>query len=767
MGKNMSSGIARIISFMILLMMSCGYASAQGSAARDSTVPGADGQPAQVRQSQVRQFLDLLATPAVQEWLRQAQASPAPPAVAADRSSQSMSASLAGRMVMARAHVREIIATLPYLPARIAEAGGRLSRVLRGGEGVHGGTLVATAFALGAAGAFAVRRWGRGATRDWQQAHPEPVGRLKRLGLRLLIAALPALGFSAGILIALMLFAWPLALKSIVIAYALAVIAILLADRWLRVLLVNPVPVRQPAGEIRADSETGTDSEAAAEAEAEAAAAVIPAVPEDDPTRAVFWHRRLVLFIGYFFLAAATLETLRALEVAGPSVQACAYLLGLGQLAIGLEAVWRRPRGAANGRRPLGTQAANILLTLLGVVLWWLWAAGLNGLFWLLAFAVVVPVAIRTIDWRIMRLLRPEGGVYARHASVLEVCITRGLRLVLVIGAAYWLSGVWHLDLIALTSETTPLKRLMGGVLNAVITLFFADFLWQLIKAAIDARLVRAGPPDLHGEGAAAAGEGGGAGIGHGDDPVRQARLRTLLPIFRNILFVVIAVIAILMSLSGLGVEIAPLIAGAGVVGVAVGFGSQTLVKDVISGVFYLLDDAFRVGEYIQSGNYKGRVESFSLRSVKLRHHRGPVYTVPFGQLGAVQNMSRDWVMDKFTFNVAFDTDLEKARKIIKSIGQQLAEDPEHAANILEPLKMQGVEQFGEYGMQIKCKMMTRPGEQFLIRRTALRRIKQAFDEAGIRFALPQVHVAGNGDAAAAAAGQIRSTIAAEGRKEV
>ncbi len=105
--------------------------------------------------------------------------------------------------------------------------------------------------------------------------------------------------------------------------------------------------------------------------------------------------------------------------------------------------------------------------------------------------------------------------------------------------------------------------------------------------------------------------------------------------------------------------EIGPLIAGAGIVGVAVGFGSQTLVKDVISGVFYLLDDAFRVGEYIQSGSYKGTVESFGFRSVKLRHHRGPLFTVPFGVLGAVENMSRDWVIDKMTIGVTYDADLD------------------------------------------------------------------------------------------------------------
>src|SRR4029453_11262052 len=124
------------------------------------------------------------------------------------------------------------------------------------------------------------------------------------------------------------------------------------------------------------------------------------------------------------------------------------------------------------------------------------------------------------------------------------------------------------------------------------------------------------------------------------------------LPILRNILFIVLLVMSLLMALSAMGIEIGPLIAGAGGVGVAVGFGAQTIVKDIISGVFFLLDDAFRVGEYISSGNYKGTWESFSLRSVKLRHHRGPLFTIPFGELGAVQNQSRDWVIDKFNITV-------------------------------------------------------------------------------------------------------------------
>jgi small-conductance mechanosensitive channel len=230
--------------------------------------------------------------------------------------------------------------------------------------------------------------------------------------------------------------------------------------------------------------------------------------------------------------------------------------------------------------------------------------------------------------------------------------------------------------------------------------------------------------------------------------------LRTLLPILRNVMFVVVFVMAVLMVLATMGVEIGPLIAGAGVVGVAIGFGAQTLVKDVISGVFYLLDDAFRVGEYIQSGNYKGTVESFSIRSVKLRHHRGPLTTVPFGELGAVQNMSRDWVIDKMMVGVAFDTDLEKVKKLIKQIGKDLAADPEHAPHIIEPLKMQGVEQFGDYAIQIRMKMMTKPNEQFVIRRKAYAMIKKAFDANGIKFAYPTVQVAGGEEATSAAAQQ-------------
>jgi moderate conductance mechanosensitive channel len=276
----------------------------------------------------------------------------------------------------------------------------------------------------------------------------------------------------------------------------------------------------------------------------------------------------------------------------------------------------------------------------------------------------------------------------------------------------------------------------MRGAINVVVIVLLADFAWHLLAAWIDCTLAEArdpGQPDT-------------------DDARRRARLRTLLPILRNVLLIVLVTMALLMALSALGVQIGPLIAGAGVVGVAIGFGAQTLVKDIISGMFYLLDDAFRVGEYIISGSYKGTVESFSLRSIKLRHHRGYLYTVPFGELGAVQNMSRDWVIDKLSVSVTYDTDLDKAKKIVKQIGKELAQIEEFKPHILETLKMQGVEQFGDFAIEIRMKMMTRPGEQFVIRRRAYAMIKKAFDANDIHFAFPTVQVAGGGEPTAAAA---------------
>ena len=439
-----------------------------------------------------------------------------------------------------------------------------------------------------------------------------------------------------------------------------------------------------------------------------------------------FWFRRLALFVGWFAIGGATLDVLNILGFSPEARELVAYTLGLGLLAIALNVVWTRPPALDalpdETRRPARHRFTPWLLSLCLALLWGFWVVGFMRLFWPLAVALLLPPAIKVAQMASHHVSRPASGSGAPSAPGLTaVFLDRGLRALLIAGTALLLAHTLQIDLVEMTGRDTLLTRLLRGALSSVVILLVADLIWQVVKSLIDRRLSQAEALSPPGTEAA----------------VRQARLRTLLPIFRNVIFVVLAVVAVMMALSALGVEIGPLIAGAGIVGVAVGFGSQTLVKDVFSGVFYLLDDAFRVGEYITSGSYKGTVELFGFRSVKLRHHRGPLFTVPFGVLGAVQNMSRDWVIDKLTIGVSYNSDFNKAKKLIKQIGKDLAEDPEFAPNIIEPLKMQGVEQFGDYGIQIRLKMMTKPGEQFVIRRRALALIKEAFDENGIRFASP------------------------------
>jgi small-conductance mechanosensitive channel len=364
--------------------------------------------------------------------------------------------------------------------------------------------------------------------------------------------------------------------------------------------------------------------------------------------------------------------------------------------------------------------------------LWAVWAAGAMKLFWFLVAAIGLPIAIRVARPAARHIMRPVPGEDGSPGatSVAAIFVEQGVRALLIMGAIWMLLWGWGLDFGALAESETAFTRLLRGSMHALIIVLVADLAWSLIKALADNALANAQVK---------------AGT-DAEETRRRARVRTLLPIGRNIAFIVLVVMAGLMALSALGVEIAPLIASAGVVGVAVGFGAQTVVRDMISGMFYMLDDAFRVGEYIQSGNYKGVVESFSLRSVKLRHQRGPLFTIPFGSLGAVQNMSRDWVMVKDQIGITYDSDVDKAKKIIKQIGLELAKDPDLGPNILQPLKMQGIEQFGEYSINIRMKMMTKPGEQFVIRRRANAMIKKAFDENGIKFAFPTVQLAG-GDA--------------------
>jgi small-conductance mechanosensitive channel len=350
-----------------------------------------------------------------------------------------------------------------------------------------------------------------------------------------------------------------------------------------------------------------------------------------------------------------------------------------------------------------------------------------------LLLIVALPLADATLRkvvadyYTVRRNAETEAGGIAEPNSY-EPAVERALRVVLWLGGVLIFMRVWGIDIYTVTQEGIG-DTAAGALFNVVVTVLVAYVGWEIVKAAIDRRIDAEGPAPDHGE---AGGEGGGHGA---------SRLRTLLPLARKAIFGTLVVMVVMIILSSLGVDIGPLLAGAGVVGLAIGFGAQTLVRDIVSGVFFLVDDAFRVGEYIDLGDVKGTVEKISIRSMQLRHHRGALNTVPFGEIKYLTNYSRDWAIMKLEFRVTYETDVNLVKKIFKQINVELMENEEIATNLIAPLKSQGVMSMEDSAMVIRAKFTAKPGEQFVIRREVYSRLQKAFDEAGIKFAHRQVTV--------------------------
>jgi small-conductance mechanosensitive channel len=219
------------------------------------------------------------------------------------------------------------------------------------------------------------------------------------------------------------------------------------------------------------------------------------------------------------------------------------------------------------------------------------------------------------------------------------------------------------------------------------------------------------------------------------DVQVSASRLRTMMPLLRAVSGGVIAIIGTLLVLSELGVNITPLIAGASVLGLAVSFGSQSLVRDVVSGVFFLAEDSFRIGEYLDCSKVKGTVEGFSVRSLRLRHQNGQLHIVPFGQVGHITNFSRDWTVVKFTLAFTQGTDIELLRKTVKKMGLDMMTEPAFKSVLMQPLKMQGVVDIKDSSVIIRFKYMARPNNPGIVQRVAVRRMYDTFPKLGIQFA--------------------------------
>lgn len=304
----------------------------------------------------------------------------------------------------------------------------------------------------------------------------------------------------------------------------------------------------------------------------------------------------------------------------------------------------------------------------------------------------------------------------------------RVVRFALIITVGFILSLIWNLGIFERTENPTVTQRVFSVLLDSAAALLIADLLWTWARTAIDRRLNAYSPPT------------------DGSAPGPEARMATLLPLLRVVLMVTLLMMVAMSILSSMGVNIAPILAGASVLGIAIGFGAQSLVKDVVSGIFFLIDDAFRVGEYVEIDQLRGTVERISIRSLQIRHHRGAVHTLPFGELKSMTNYSRDWVIMKLEFRVPFDTDLKLVKKLIKQVGAQLKENPEYGDSILETLKSQGVRRMEEFNMVVGVKFMTRPGEQWVVRRDAYQGVRDVFNANGIRMAERNVKVEIAGD---------------------
>ncbi len=303
-----------------------------------------------------------------------------------------------------------------------------------------------------------------------------------------------------------------------------------------------------------------------------------------------------------------------------------------------------------------------------------------------------------------------------------EDLATRVASMLAFVAGFYALLSVWNVG------DVFENNTLISNSYDVIFILFVGYITYNFFKIWIDNKI---------------AAEGGGIELTPGDEGGAggASRLATLLPLFRNFLLVLIFVCVTLIALTEMGINVAPLFAGAGVVGLAIGFGAQTLVRDVFSGAFFLFDDAFRKGEYIDLGEVKGTVEKVSVRSFQLRHHLGRLHTVPFGEIKFLTNYSRDWVMMKLPLRVTYDTDIEKVRKLVKKLGQRLLEDPEIGPQFLQPLKSQGVIEMQDSAMIIRVKFMTKPGDQWVIRKTVYAQLRELFIQEGIKFAHREVTV--------------------------
>lgn len=223
-----------------------------------------------------------------------------------------------------------------------------------------------------------------------------------------------------------------------------------------------------------------------------------------------------------------------------------------------------------------------------------------------------------------------------------------------------------------------------------------------------------------------------------GDVPTEtEKRAKTLSNIIHTTILVAIYAIALITIISELGIQIGPLLAGAGIAGLAVGFGAQSLVKDIINGFFLLLENQVRVGDVVEIAGIGGLVESVSLRTTRLRDLQGRLHVIPNGSIETVTNFTKDWSRALIEIGVAYKEDVDRVIDMLHSIGEEMRGDPAFSDAILEPMTMLGLDSFGDSSVNLRMFFKTVPLKQWDVAREFRRRVKKAFDAAGIEIPFP------------------------------
>lgn len=330
--------------------------------------------------------------------------------------------------------------------------------------------------------------------------------------------------------------------------------------------------------------------------------------------------------------------------------------------------------------------------------------------------ALIALLLFETLMYRITRHIVSELPM---AGDVVADCVRLAARLFVVIVIAQAL-------MVQVLAASTAAEWAVHdrGAKIAALSAVAIYALWRFLRYRMDSYIASNPLPSADAPGEA-----------EDDAKVSASRLRTLMPLLRAVSGGVIAIIGTLLVLSELGVNITPLIAGASVLGLAVSFGSQSLVRDVVSGVFFLAEDSFRIGEYLDCSKVKGTVEGFSVRSLRLRHQNGQLHIVPFGQVGHITNFSRDWTVVKFTLAFTQGTDVEFLRKTVKKMGLDMMAEPQFKSVLMQPLKMQGVVDIKDSTVIIRFKYMARPNNPGIVQRVAVRRMYDTFPALGIQFA--------------------------------